>query len=218
MLSSAALKRLTAATGIVLLCCGVVLIAVGSFVHARLNPFGEFYAGRLGPAIILIVMGVISFPLVALLSWAILREHLLALLLFLLILAGIIACEIGAAVAIFEYRFVIWMTVRERVLYDLNECRGFGLQYVQERLYCCGGPLGINDYRDRGLPVPSTCCPSGICPPCDLRLEMHYRYFIEHVGATAIVMLCLQFLSLLSGCLLAFVVRAENALIYTVNE
>ncbi|CAN7999281.1 unnamed protein product [Ixodes pacificus] len=221
----AGLRLVLAAFGCSLLLAGVALIAVGSCVHVQLLPYSAFYAGRVGTPVILIVMGVLSFPLTGLLAVALLRDGPRPLGLFCALLGSLVACEVGAAIASFEYRHVIGPHLRAAVLRDLDACQGTGLDGVQRSLRCCGGPHGQHDYRARGLPVPESCCPSYGChgrgvhrASCDGRLEVHFRENMVTVGATAIVLLCLHFMGFLLACWHAYRLCTDNALIYTVNQ
>ncbi|CAN7947912.1 unnamed protein product [Ixodes hexagonus] len=221
----AGLKLVLAAFGCCLILAGVALIAVGSYVHVQLLAYSAFYAGRLGTPIILIVMGVLSFPLCGLLAVALLRDGPRPLGLFCALLGAVVACEIGAAIASFEYRHVIGGHLKAAVLRDLDACQGTGLVGVQSALRCCGGPNGEYDYRARGLPVPESCCPYYGCrgygvyrASCNGRLEHHFRYNMVSVGATAIVFLCIHFAGLLLACWYAYMLCTDNSLIYTVNQ
>lgn len=218
------LKKAVAVFAGVLLMSAVALIAVGSHWHGRLVPYGNFYAGRMGTPIILIVTGVLSFPLALLLVPGLRRDDYRALFTFAGILACMVACEIGAAVASFEYRHVIGAAVRSMVVRDLDGCQGFGLDFAQRTLHCCGGPNGSHDYRARGLAIPPSCCPYG-CQgygahraSCDYRLEGLFNRAMIDVGSTAIALLCIRFMGVLLVCWQARRIAADSALIYTVNQ
>ncbi|KAH7986336.1 hypothetical protein HPB52_025042 [Rhipicephalus sanguineus] len=164
-----ALKKAVGVFAAVLLMSAVAMIAVGSHWHGRLSPYSNFFTGRLGTPIILIVM----------------------------------ACEIAAAVASFEYRHVIGAAVRSVVVRDLDGCQGTGLEFAQRTLACCGGPNGSHDYRARGLAIPPSCCPRG-CQgygahraSCDYRLEGLFNRAMIDVGSTAIALLCIRFMGVL---------------------
>lgn len=219
-----ALKKAVGVFAAVLLMSAVAMIAVGSHWHGRLSPYSNFYTGRLGTPIILIVMGVLSFPLALLLVPGLRRDNYRALYMFAGILACMIACEIAAAVASFEYRHVIGAAVRSVVVRDLDGCQGTGLEFAQRTLHCCGGPNGSHDYRARGLAIPPSCCPRG-CQgygahraSCDYRLEGLFNRAMIDVGSTAIALLCIRFMGVLLVCWQAYRLSTDNALIYTVNQ
>lgn len=224
MLSVRGLRRVLAAFDAVLLLSGVTLITVGSYVHVQLGPQAAFYTGRLGTPVILIVMGVLAFPLAGFLALALMRESHQALWLSAAILGTMVACEVGAAIASFEYQHVIGQAVRDSVQRDLDACQGSGLDSVQQRLRCCGGFHGAGDYASRALNVPNSCCPrscqasSPYRDTCDSRLEELFKRNMIRVGVTAIVLLCVHFLGVLLSCWLGQRVAADNALTYTVNE
>lgn len=219
-----ALKKAVGVFAAVLLMSAVAMIAVGSHWHGRLSPYSNFFTGRLGTPIILIVMGVLSFPLALLLVPGLRRDNYRALYMFAGILSCMIACEIAAAVASFEYRHVIGAAVRSVVVRDLDGCQGTGLEFAQRTLHCCGGPNGSHDYRARGLAIPPSCCPRG-CQgygahraSCDYRLEGLFNRAMIDVGSTAIALLCIRFMGVLLVCWQAHRLATDNALVYTVNQ
>lgn len=211
------IKYLLLAFNAIFVLCGIALIAVGAVVLGSLGKQKILYGGFLGAPVAIIVLGVFVFILAFLGCCGAWKKHTCMITTFSVLLAVILICELGAAIAAYVYRTQIAATTKQEAFdsikkFNTNPDVEKFWNDAQGKLKCCGAN-NYTDYEKEGIkPIPSSCCPdkpenctetAAYQKGCINAFVEHFNDKIIYVGATGIIICFIEVIGIIFGCCLA---------------
>ncbi|XP_068081955.1 23 kDa integral membrane protein [Anabrus simplex] len=171
-LKTECLKYLVLGFSTLLLLLGVVLMVLMAIILAHILEYGEFLADNvIGPPVLMIVMGLVSCCLSALIWQGATKEKKWLINLSCSLLGLVIIAMFVAAIWALILRASLISEAESRMNQSLSQFVGSLSRHeeketiagtwdtMQSKLQCCG-VAGPSDYRSKGV-IPYSCCNSG---------------------------------------------------------